>query len=516
MRAISTTFALLLSGPVSAAEPLELVLHEPSGRPAPSEACDVPLCQTLVSLLDGATTSIDFAFYGLRGQPEIARALFDAQARGVAVRGYIDRTLDGKNYYADSDAVAAKLGTVRDDLAVDQRTAEKRAAQRDWPSRCWLPRPEGHEGPLQCAGYGIGPDGDGDGLADTCVLGAFASTDDLTFEGDIMHHKFAVVDGAHVWMGSTNASDSGTGGYNANLVAVVHDPVVAGWYSTEFAMLWEGSGHHEKRSQGQMVRELAPGVVVEGLFSPQDQPITNAVRPLLQAATKRIDVAIFFLTHKGIAADLIAAHRRGVQVRVVMDATAAKNEYAKHEMLRAAGIPVKIEAWGGKMHMKAAAIDGEHVVAGSMNWTSAGEGGNDENTLIVHSAAHAAQFHAFYDAMWAKVPDTWLTGRPDPESLQSGSACTDGSDNDFDHLRDADDPGCGPTPPPLPPIPPVWTVPRGPHPQLVKGNVSPKGYRSYYIPSHGGYDDVTIEPERGEGWYCSEDEAREAGFRRAR
>ena len=161
-----------------------------------------------------------------------------------------------------------------------------------------------------------------------------------------------------------------------------------------------------------------------------------------------------------IVGDLIDAYRRGVRVRVILDATGAKNGYTKHELLRAAGIAVKVENWGGKMHMKSAVIDGETVITGSMNWTSSGDTKNDENTIIVHSPALAKQYEAFFETIWNDIPDAWLTANPDPESKDSTTACSDGVDNDFDHDADAEDPGCGDDAPPLPALPPWRIVPK--------------------------------------------------------
>ena len=107
----------------------------------------------------------------------------------------------------------------------------------------------------------------------------------------------------------------------------------------------------------------------------------RGVIPLIKDAKKSIDVSIFFLTHKNISKELVAAKNRGVDVRVIIDATSASNGYSKHQYLRDIGISLKVEQWGGKMHMKSAIIDGKHLILGSMNWTSAGESKNDENTL---------------------------------------------------------------------------------------------------------------------------------------
>jgi phosphatidylserine/phosphatidylglycerophosphate/cardiolipin synthase-like enzyme len=200
-------------------------------------------------------------------------------------------------------------------------------------------------------------------------------------------------------------------------------------------------------------------VAVEVFFSPQHRPLTKAVLPLIQQAREQIDIAVFFLTHKTIAQALIDAKNRGVRIRVLMDATGARNEYTKHEVLRLAGIPVKVEDLGGKMHAKSAVFDHRIVVGGSMNWTNAGDDDNDENTVILYSAQHASQYERWFESMWTAIPEKWLQGMPDPESKDSGRACFDDTDNDFDDLDDEADPGCGPNPPPLAALPPYRIVP---------------------------------------------------------
>jgi hypothetical protein len=106
-------------------------------------------------------------------------------------------------------------------------------------------------------------------------------------------------------------------------------------------------------------------------------------------------------------------------------------------------------------------IDGHTVITGSMNWTTAGDDTNDENVVIVHSEALAAQYAEFYDALWAGIDDRWLHANPDPESRDSGTACTDGIDNDYDGTVDAEDPGCSETPPTPPSLPPWHIVDKG-------------------------------------------------------
>jgi len=106
--------------------------------------------------------------------------------------------------------------------------------------------------------------------------------------------------------------------------------------------------------------------------------------------------------------------------------------------------------------MKSASIDGTYLVMGSMNWTAAGEQTNDENTLLIDAKPLAAVFDRYYERLWQSIDERWAApnARPDPESWESGSSCTDGVDNDFDDLADDADEGCGQDPPPLPPLPP--------------------------------------------------------------
>lgn len=49
----------------------------------------------------------------------------------------------------------------------------------------------------------------------------------------------------------------------------------------------------------------------------------------------------------------------------------------------------------------------------------------------------------------------------------------------------------------------------------IKGNLSDNG-RVYHLPGQRDYDRTRIDTTRGERWFCTEDEARAAGWRRAR
>jgi len=50
----------------------------------------------------------------------------------------------------------------------------------------------------------------------------------------------------------------------------------------------------------------------------------------------------------------------------------------------------------------------------------------------------------------------------------------------------------------------------------IKGNISSKGERIYHVPGGRWYDRTRIDSSKGERWFCTEEEALAAGWRRAR
>lgn len=51
----------------------------------------------------------------------------------------------------------------------------------------------------------------------------------------------------------------------------------------------------------------------------------------------------------------------------------------------------------------------------------------------------------------------------------------------------------------------------------IKGNISIRtGERIYHIPGQQNYDDTKIAPEYGEMWFCTEEEAVDNGWRKAK
>jgi endonuclease YncB( thermonuclease family) len=50
----------------------------------------------------------------------------------------------------------------------------------------------------------------------------------------------------------------------------------------------------------------------------------------------------------------------------------------------------------------------------------------------------------------------------------------------------------------------------------IKGNISSKGKKIYHAPGQADYERTGINPTKGERWFCSDKDAKQAGWRRAK
>lgn len=141
--------------------------------------------------------------------------------------------------------------------------------------------------------------------------------------------------------------------------------------------------------------------------APQIQVCFTPVRPggcdpqteiidALGSAHKDVMVQAYVLTARPIVRSLIAAHRRGVDVRLILDRKELRgyrDEVYGVDRLLKAGIPVRIdEGVRGIAHNKVIIVDGRTVITGSYNFTWSAEHKNAENLLVIHDPALAAQY----------------------------------------------------------------------------------------------------------------------------
>lgn len=127
---------------------------------------------------------------------------------------------------------------------------------------------------------------------------------------------------------------------------------------------------------------------LQAAFAPWDD-IEGLVIDVIDHARVQVLMQAYLITNKKIATALIAAHRRGVDVRLLADATQSHVDAAKIPMLAAAGVPVWLETKYQNAHNKVIVIDAATaaatVVTGSFNFTWAAQHKNAENILIARN-----------------------------------------------------------------------------------------------------------------------------------
>lgn len=253
---------------------------------------------------------------------------------------------------------------------------------------------------------------------------------------EIMHNKFYIFDDKILITGSANLSHTDMSGFNSNSIVVINSSEAAKIYKEEFEQMFGGKFHTEKEVKIKDKTDL--GIY----FSPQDKSITNAVLPLIRGAKKYIYIPTFVLTENRVTEELISAKKRGVDIKIIIDALNASSRYSKHQILRNSGVLVKTENYAGKMHSKSMIVDDEYVLIGSMNFSYSGENKNDENLVVIRDSEMAKFYKNFFLYQWNKIDDKWLKYNARAEGKDSIGSCKDGIDNNYDGLVDSEDPAC--------------------------------------------------------------------------
>lgn len=160
----------------------------------------------------------------------------------------------------------------------------------------------------------------------------------------------------------------------------------------------------------------------EVYFSPEGGA-TEAIVREVRRARKTIHVQAFSFTSLPIARALADASVRQVSVVVVLDKSILQEPHAAVETLARAGISRLIDSEHSIAHNKVMVIDGETVITGSFNFTSAAEHHNAENLLILRDRDLARKYeenwnlhrsHSASDTSSADSPSKTRLGRRSP------------------------------------------------------------------------------------------------------
>lgn len=131
-------------------------------------------------------------------------------------------------------------------------------------------------------------------------------------------------------------------------------------------------------------------------------PLDEKLISQINHAHKTLDIAIYTITKKEIVNAIIAAHERGVTVRLICDKDQIHTPSEHDDILnfQSHNIPIKINSHAGLMHLKLTIIDHHIVLFGSYNYTKAATIYNDELLVIIQDASIAQAFTRQFDSMW--------------------------------------------------------------------------------------------------------------------
>ena len=146
-------------------------------------------------------------------------------------------------------------------------------------------------------------------------------------------------------------------------------------------------------------------------FSPEGSA-AQLVQRAIESAHQSIRLAGYVFTSPDVVRSLIAAKRRGVDVRVIVDdkGNNGKASVAALNLLAGAGIHTRTISAYPIHHDKYMVIDGAAVETGSFNYTASAARRNSENALLISACPDLArQYLAHWDSRWAQGTDWKMT-----------------------------------------------------------------------------------------------------------
>ncbi|VUD49274.1 unnamed protein product [Burkholderia pseudomallei] len=141
-------------------------------------------------------------------------------------------------------------------------------------------------------------------------------------------------------------------------------------------------------------KQAPAGQVVEAAFSP-DGGAEALVLKVIGTSRASLRLAGYSFTSPKVVRALLDAHRRGVDVAIVVDNDGNRSKASKQalNLLVNAKVPTRTIDRYAIHHDKYIVVDGRHVETGSFNYSAAAAARNSENVLVVwNNPALAAQY----------------------------------------------------------------------------------------------------------------------------
>lgn len=376
--------------------------------------------QIIIDEINSATSTIDVAVQELR-LPNIALALAERSQAGVKVRVILENTysrpLSQLTPAELKNFTKIERDRYQDFLAFIDKNNDGFLSDREINERDALV------------------------ILKNANIPAIDDTADGSKGAGLMHHKFTIIDGKTILVGSANYTMSDIHGDfnrpetrgNANNLLKIKNAQLASLFTDEFNLMWgDGWGNivDSKFGSNKPIRdsqEIAIGDVKIVLHFSPDSSTTpwsftsnGLIASTLKKAQREIELALFVFSEQKLANVLDLEHQQGVKIKALIDPEFAFRNYS--EGLDMLGVAVSEKCkyerdnhpWqdpiatvgipqlpiGDKLHHKFGIIDNNLVITGSHNWSAAANYQNDETLLIVESSTVTAHFLKEFERLY--------------------------------------------------------------------------------------------------------------------
>jgi phosphatidylserine/phosphatidylglycerophosphate/cardiolipin synthase-like enzyme len=143
-------------------------------------------------------------------------------------------------------------------------------------------------------------------------------------------------------------------------------------------------------------------------YSPSADLETEEIA-VLAKAHRKIDIAMYAFTDLDVAQALASEARNGVRIRVYRDADQFAQEQSRaggrpttSEILRSAGIEVRVKSAGQLMHLKSYAVDDSFLRTGSANWSRSGLTTQDNDVVYLQLPQAVKAFESDFEGTWSR------------------------------------------------------------------------------------------------------------------
>jgi phosphatidylserine/phosphatidylglycerophosphate/cardiolipin synthase-like enzyme len=144
-----------------------------------------------------------------------------------------------------------------------------------------------------------------------------------------------------------------------------------------------------------------PRTPSEAFFSPGPDCLRRIIGHF-QTARKTVDVCVFTITDDRITREILAAHQRGVIIRVLTDDLKSEDPGSDIARLERAGLAVAFDSYDKHMHHKFALFDGATLLTGSYNWTRSAAEANEENLIVTRNPDLVEAFRLEFEGLWGR------------------------------------------------------------------------------------------------------------------